>query len=183
VELHRPPLEGRLVRLRAPEPSDAEALNELYNDHEVRTGLGAPLPQPVESFHEWMDGARSRPDHLNHTIERIRERDPIGLCDLMRIEQPTRTAELGIWIGRPWWGHGYGTDAVRTLCRFGFDHVNLYRITLYVNADNQQAIGAYEKVGFVREGRLREAAFAHGARVDLLVMGLLVDDLVDELPS
>ena len=80
-------------------------------------------------------------------------------------------------MARPWWRGGYGTDAVRTLCRFGFDHVNLHRITLYVNADNAQAISAYEKVGFMHEGRLREAAFVHGSRVDLLAMGLLPGDL------
>ena len=87
---------------------------------------------------------------------------------------------MGIWIGRPWWRGGYGTDAVRTICRFGFDHVNLHRITLFVNADNAHAIRAYEKVGFVHEGNLREAAFAQGERVDLLVMGLLAGDLREE---
>jgi RimJ/RimL family protein N-acetyltransferase len=102
------------------------------------------------------------------------------MCDLMKIEAPTRTAELGIWVARPWWRGGYGTDAVRTLCRFGFKHVNLHRITLFVNADNAQAIRAYEKVGFVDEGRLREAAFVDGDRVDHLVMGLLPGDLVAE---
>jgi RimJ/RimL family protein N-acetyltransferase len=113
-------------------------------------------------------------------IERLGETGPIGMCDLMRIEAPTRVAELGIWVARPWWRGGYGTDAVRTLCRFGFDHVNLHRITLQVNADNPQAIRAYEKAGFVHEGRLREAAFVHGDRVDLLVMGLLPGDLISD---
>jgi RimJ/RimL family protein N-acetyltransferase len=178
VELHTPFLTGRLVRLRATEPSDA-LLNDLFNDHGVRTGLGAPFPQPIESFHDWIEAARKRDDHVNLAIERLDEPGPIGMCDLMRIEAPTRTAEMGIWLARPWWGGGYGTDAVRTICRFGFDHVNLHRITLFVNGDNAHAIRAYEKVGFQHEGVMREGAFVHGARVDQLVMGLLAGDLRD----
>jgi RimJ/RimL family protein N-acetyltransferase len=176
VELHPPFLTGRLVRLRAPEAAD-DTLNELFNDQGVRSGLGKPFSQPVESFREWISTARKDSDHLNLAIERLEEPGAIGMCDLMRIETPTRTAELGIWVGRPWWQGGYGTDAARTLCRFGFEHVNLHRITLIVNADNAQAIRTYEKVGFVHEGRLREAAFVHGGRVDQLVMGLLRGDL------
>jgi RimJ/RimL family protein N-acetyltransferase len=179
VELHPPFLTGRLVRLRAPEPAD-DTPNELFNDHGVRSGLGMPLPQPVASFHEWIESARKKDDHVNLVIERLEEPGAIGMCDLMRIEAPNRVAELGIWVGRPWWRGGYGTDAVRTLSRFGFEHVNLHRINLYVNADNAQAIKAYEKVGFVHEGSLRENAFVHGRRVDLLVMGLLAGDLRDE---
>jgi RimJ/RimL family protein N-acetyltransferase len=182
VEEHPPALVGRLVRLRAPEPSDADALNELFNDHEVRTGLGATLPQPVEAFQAWLSAARAAQDHLNLTIERLDPVEPIGLCDLMKIEAPTRTAVLGIWIGRPWWNGGHGTDAVHTLCRFGFEHMNLHRISLEVNADNAKAIRAYEKAGFRIEGRLREAAFVHGSRVDLLVMGVLASEL-PEVPE
>ena len=85
-----------------------------------------------------------------------------------------------IWIARPWWSGGFGTDAVRTICRFGFDHVNLHRITLFVNASNAQAVRAYEKVGFRHEGRLREATFVDGARDDQLVMGLLGEDLIED---
>jgi RimJ/RimL family protein N-acetyltransferase len=178
VESHPPFLTGRLVRLRAPEPTDADILNELFNDHDVRSGIGAPLPQPIEAFHAWVASARQAPDHLNLAIERLEEPKPIGMCDLMKIEPPTRTAVLGIWLARPWWGEGYGTDAVRTLCRFGFDHLNLHRISLEVNADNGKAIRAYGKVGFTEEGRLREASFVHGRRMDALVMGLVAGDLI-----
>ena len=180
VEPHPPFLTGRLVRLRAPEPTDAEALNELFNDHDVRSGIGAPLPQPVEAFHDWVTAARQAADHVNLVIERLEEPEPIGMCDLMKIEPPTRTAVLGIWLARPWWGEGYGTDAVRTLCRFGFGHLNLHRITLEVNAGNPKAIRVYEKVGFIEEGRLREAAFVHGGRMDALVMGLLSSELTED---
>jgi RimJ/RimL family protein N-acetyltransferase len=180
VEPHPPILTGRLVRLRAPEPVDAETLNELFNDHDVRSGIGHPMPQPTESFLDWITAARGAPDHLNLTIERLEEGDPIGMCDLMKIESATRVAVLGIWIGRPFWDGGYGTDSVRTLCRFGFDHLNLHRIHLQVNADNDRAVRAYEKVGFVHEGRLREAAFVHGARMDELVMSILEGELKDD---
>jgi RimJ/RimL family protein N-acetyltransferase len=179
MELHRPFLTGRLVQLRAPEPADAEALNELFNDHGVRSGISHPLPQPLEGFLDWIATARRAKDHLNLTIERLEPAEPIGMCDLMKIDAPTRTAIMGIWVARAWWGEGYGTDAVRTICRFGFDHLNLHRVTLQVNADNAQAIRAYEKAGFQVEGRLRESAFVHGARMDELVMGMLRGDLRD----
>ena len=179
MEPHLPVLTGRLVQLRAPEPSD-DVLNELFNDHRVRSGLGASFPQPVESFHDWIESARKKDDHVNLVIERLDEPGAIGMCDLMKIEAPTRTAEMGIWIGRPWWRGGYGTDAVRTICRFGFDHVNLHRITLFVNADNAHAIRAYAMGGFAQGVNPRAAAFAPGDRVDLLVMGLLAGDLREE---
>ncbi len=122
VELHPPFLTGRLVRLRAPEPAD-DSLNELFNDHGVRSGLGMPFPQPKESFRDWIESARKDPEHISLVIERLEEPGAIGMCDLMRIEAPTRVAELGIWVARPWWRGGYGTDAVRTLSRFGFDEL------------------------------------------------------------
>ena len=91
----------------------------------------------------------------------------------MKIEAPTRDGGAGIWVAQALVAGGYGTDAVRTLCRFGFDHVNLHRIRLYVNADNTQAIGG------LREGGVRARRPPPGGglrprgRVDLLVMGLL----------
>jgi len=177
VEPHPPFLTGLLVRLRAPETADAEPLNELFNDHDVRSGIGHPMPQATESFLDWITSARAAPDHVNLTIERLAEGDPIGMCDLMKIEAATRVAVLGIWIGRPFWDGGYGTDAVRTLCRFGFDHLNLHRIHLQVNADNDRAIRAYEKVGFRIDGALRERSLkSDGKRYDRTYMSITRDE-------
>lgn len=97
----------------------------------------------------------------------------------MEIEAVARTAILGIWIGKPYWGKGYGTDATGTLCRFAFRHMNLQRIELNVFATNPRAVRACDKVGFKLEGTRRRSAFVGGRHVDSYLMGLLAEELVE----
>ncbi len=172
-------MEGKLVRLRAPEPEDAARLNPLFNDPEVLAGLSFPFPQPVSGFEEWIRTSRTSDSEVNLIIETL-DGEPIGGCGLRFLNLRNRSANLGIWIGKPHWNHGYGTDAVRTLCRFAFRHLNLHRIDLHVYATNPRAIRSYEKVGFQQEGTLREAQFVGGQHVDEYVMGLLAHELIDQ---
>jgi len=180
VEEHRPALEGSLVRLRAFEPADFSGLNALINEPGVSQGLGLAMPQPVEGFKAFVDAATKEPKSVIFVIERLEDREPVGGCSLFDIETPARTSTLGIWLGQPYWDSGLGTDAVRTLCRFGFRHMNLQRIELNVFETNPRARRAYEKVGFVLEGTLRRAEFVRGKHVDSFVMGLLAEELVEE---
>src|SRR6267378_3834328 len=74
----------------------------------------------------------------------------------LAVDWRNRSGELGIALGRrDCWGKGFGTDAVRTLCRWGFAELNLHRVHLKVYEDNPRGIACYEKVGFRQEGRLR----------------------------
>ncbi|MEN6401563.1 MAG: GNAT family protein, partial [Armatimonadia bacterium] len=84
---------------------------------------------------------------------------------------------------KEYWNGGYGTDAMLTLCGFGFNQCNLHRIQLDVFAENARAIRCYEKVGFVHEGRRREAIFRHGRYQDLIVMGLLAEEYREKWPE
>ena len=88
--------------------------------------------------------------------------------------------DLAPWLGKPFWDEGLGTDAVRTLCRFGFRHMNLQRIELDVFETNPRALRAYEKVGFTLEGTRRRSEFVQGRHVGSHIMGLLVEDLIDD---
>ena len=156
----RLPLQGTLVRLRAHEPADIAALNDLINDPEVGEGLGMVMPQAVVGLpgvhrHDREGSVRSRASSSSGS----RLGSPIGGCSFFSVETPARTALLGIWLGKPYWDGGLGTDAVRTLCRFGFDHMNLQRIELDVFEPNPRAKRAYEKVGFVLEGTRRRSEF------------------------
>ena len=172
----RPALEGSLVRLRAREEEDLERLNEMFNDPDVLAGLMVVFPQPFEGIHEWVQGTRSLDDQIHFVIETLAG-ESVGICGLQNIDARARHALLGIWVGKPYWDRGLGTDAVRVLCRFAFHQMNLQRITLHVYEPNERARRAYEKVGFKLEGTQRRSQFVGGRYVDEHVMGLLVEDL------
>jgi RimJ/RimL family protein N-acetyltransferase len=178
VEEHAPALQGSLVRLRAHEPTDIAALNDLINDPDVGQGLGMAMPQAIAGYQAFLDVAEKDPSRAIYVIERIEGSVPIGTCSFFTIRARPRTAVLGIWLGKPYWDAGLGTDAVRTICRFGFDHMNLQRIELTVFEPNARAKRAYEKVGFVLEGTGRRSEYMDGHHVDSYLMGLLSEELI-----
>ena len=101
----------------------------------------------------------------------------IGSLAFNEIDWRNRAAEFGIMIGdKTYWNRGYGTEAVRLLVNHGFNTLNLNRIFLRVFENNPRAIRAYEKAGFVHEGRLRQAEFRDGKYIDVLMMSMLKDE-------
>jgi RimJ/RimL family protein N-acetyltransferase len=109
-----------------------------------------------------------------HTIEDDRT---IGHIDLSGIDWTAGNAWVGIGIGeREFWGKGYGREAMKLIMRYGFDQLNLKRISLTVFEYNQRAIKAYQKLGFREEGRLRQWMQRSDERYDLIHMGILREE-------
>jgi RimJ/RimL family protein N-acetyltransferase len=75
---------------------------------------------------------------------------------------------------------GFGTDAMRVLCRFGFEMMNLHRIQLTVDATNERARHVYRKVGFRDEGVLRDRRFIRGEYRGTAWMSLFRDEFQQE---
>lgn len=175
----RSPFEGTLVRLRAFEEDDIPQANVLVWDPDVSRHLAIAWPEPIAGTREFWHRARIASDSATFAIETLAG-EFVGLCGLEQVNARNRSAELGIWIGKPYWDKGYGTDAVRTLSRFGFREMNLQRIYLHVYEMNTRGKRAYEKVGFKEEGRLRRGQFVDGRYVDVVVMGLLAEDLIED---
>jgi RimJ/RimL family protein N-acetyltransferase len=95
------------------------------------------------------------------------------------IDQKARSVEIGIMIGeKDYWNKGHGTEAMRTMCRYGFEELNLNRIWLRVFDTNPRARKAYEKAGFVYEGTLRQAEYKHGRYIDVHIMSILKSDWI-----
>ena len=172
------PFEGTLVRLRAREPADAIRHARWLNDIEVTRWIRVGYPQSRVG-QQRRSNVEPTPSHTRAALA-IETLDGlhIGNCSLSTRDPANREALLGILIGEPAYRDGgYGTDAMRLLCRFGFDQMNVERIELTVYGDNARAIRVYEKVGFRHEARRRQAHFVDGRYEDVLVMGLIRGEL------
>ena len=77
---------------------------------------------------------------------------------------------------KAYWGKGIATSALRLLCEYAFNEMNLNRIYTYVLKDNIGSIRKNEKNGFKIEGTLRKHVFNQGSFQDVVVMGLLKED-------
>lgn len=172
-------VDGALVRLRAPRAADAEAFYEWFNDREAVTGLGVRYPVTRQVERDWVTGA-SRLSYGNvHFSVETHDGTLLGSCGLFDTQWPeNRSAQLGIaLVNRAEWGKGYGTDTMRTLCRFGFEEMSLHRIELMVFATHTTALRVYEKVGFRVEAVARQAHWGDGEWVDDVLMALLEGEL------
>jgi RimJ/RimL family protein N-acetyltransferase len=120
---------------------------------------------------------RTRPPEITLAIDTLAESRHIGSIALHEVNGEDRKATLGVMIGdKDYWSRGYGTDAIVTLLRFGFDEMNLNRVDLSVDEDNVRGITCYRKCGFVEEGRLRQARYRNGRYLDALIMAVLADE-------
>lgn len=175
------PFEGRLIRLRAYEPEDEPLLHQWYNDPEVTQYLMLRYPLSHRTEREFVERTM-QPEHGNaHFAVVLKDGGELVGGTGLSLRQPeNREGLLGISIGnKAYWDRGYGTDAMRTLCRFGFEQMNLHRIELEVFAANERARRVYERVGFQVEGVRRQAIYKYGRYQDIVVMGLLEGELIE----
>ncbi|MCE5342995.1 MAG: UDP-4-amino-4,6-dideoxy-N-acetyl-beta-L-altrosamine N-acetyltransferase [Eubacteriales bacterium] len=99
---------------------------------------------------------------------------PIGTIFIKNIDQSSHKGEFGIFIGEAAArGKGYGTLAIEKILQYAFDVLTLNRVYLSVFADNAGAVHLYEKIGFAKEGLLREEFFDGTGYRDVWLMGIL----------
>ncbi|MGP4109317.1 GNAT family N-acetyltransferase [Streptomyces sp. 4N509B] len=176
---------GALVRLRAMEPEDGEALWRWNHDAEVMRWMNDGYAESLARVsHRMENRAPATYGDVIYGVEVLADGRLVGLVRLRDAEPETGCAELDVYLGeKDSWGHGYATDAVRAMCRYGFDKMRLHKISLDVVTENHAARRVYEKVGFVEEGRLRKVFRRDGAWYDMIVMGLFEEELRDAAGS
>jgi RimJ/RimL family protein N-acetyltransferase len=171
-----PTLESERLRLRSLAAGDAPEVHELYADRDaVRFGYApvmAGLGDAQRVIQETLDLARDQT--LFHFGVADRKHDRIiGHATLFKWDREHRRAEVGYSIRRDLWGRGLGSEAVTTLIAFGFDRLDLRRIEADADPRNIASIRLLEKIGFVREGYMRERWLIAGEIQDAVCFGLL----------
>jgi len=175
-------LEGRLVRLRAIEPSDRERAVAWLNDPEVTYYLTERYGRSPGA-ETWLSDVPAAGFADVRLAVETKDGVHIGAVNLHRVHPEDRKAGLGIIIGaKEHWGRGCGGDAIETLLRFAFNEMNLNRVWLTVTAGHERAIACYQRCGFREEARERQGFYKHGRYWDFIVMGILRRDF-DELQA
>jgi len=175
----RPIIRGEQVYLRPAERDDIPTFVRWFNDAEVLRNLAMFAPMSQAGEEAWFDrmSAAQGKTAYHFVICLLADDRPIGTIGLEDIHPEDGRAEFGIAIGeKAEWNKGYGTDALRAICDFGFGQLRLERIGLFVYEGNDRARRSYEKLGFTHEGTMRRAHFARGEHHDIHVMGLLRDE-------
>lgn len=180
-----PELKTERLILRGFRAEDAPALQLLAGEFEIAdTTLNIPHPYPREMADSWI---ASHPqllaEHKNafFAVTLKADRQLIGAVGLA-IAKDFDRAELGYWVGKPFWGYGYCTEAAAAVINFGFIHLSLHRIHASYLSRNPASGRVMEKLGMTREGFLRQHGKKWDKHEDLVFYGILRSDWAMKTP-
>jgi ribosomal-protein-alanine N-acetyltransferase len=149
--------------------ADAPAVQRLAGDRAIAaTTLLIPHPYPDGVAEEWFAGHEPSWEQgtgLALAITQLETADVVGAVGLT-ISPEHRCGELGYWIGRPYWGRGYGTEAARATIAFGFESMNLNRIEAHHFHTNPASGKIMRKLGMTLEGTMRQKIRKWGEFLD-----------------
>lgn len=169
-------LKGPRLRLTALRPDDLPSIARWHEDGAFMRLFDARPANPRDeaSLSRWLEEHQRSSDAFLFGIRPLAADTLLGYIELDGILWNHQTGWITIGIGDPTQrGKGYGREALTLVLRFAFQEVNLHRVQLTVFAYNAPAIALYEKVGFRREGVLREFMHRNGRRYDMYLYGLL----------
>lgn len=174
------PIELRPVRVE-----DAEMLFPLI----YQTGVADTLLwDGPASLDEFIQALREREEQVKRgerhgfTIIESASGLTIGSASIRPDEHNFR-ADIGLWIGKPYQGKGFGTQVVRWLVEYGFDRLGLEKIESSVFVGNQASRRIFEKNGFSLEGTLRKAVRKYGQAVDEWLFGITREEYLQRKPA
>lgn len=158
------------IKLTEIREDDSLILFRWINDPVLVTFNSNYSPVHYVNHSEWIEKILKNKQMTIFAI-RLNDGTLIGTCQLHSINNLNGTAELQIRIGEiEFQSKGYGSEAIKQLIEYGFNNLNLRKVYLHVFSDNNRAIKAYKKCGFVTEGTLKEHIFIDGKFKSLDIM-------------
>lgn len=170
-------LESDRIYLSPASVDDVEIYTRWMNSFDVTDKIGSS--NSLFSLLSEKEYLERKIDENNKSFSIIKKEDDslLGNCSIFDINYLHQTATLGIFIGEDnERNKGYGSEAIRLLLDFGFNYLNLNNIMLKVFSFNEKAISCYEKIGFKKIGRKREAYYLNNQRYDEIYMDILKEE-------
>ncbi|MFC8081335.1 GNAT family N-acetyltransferase [Streptomyces sp. NPDC057340] len=179
MTLATPTLHTTRLRLRPFGDGDAELLFPMHSSARVMRYWDSPAWTERARGERFVAVCRKMAEEgtgARVAIERASDGAFVGWCGLAEWNPVYRSASLGYCLDEPMWGHGYATEAAHALLTWAFDTLDLNRVQAEADTRNAASAQVLEKLGFVREGTLREDCVVDGEVSDSWVYGLLRRD-------
>ena len=176
MSLPTPTLHTDRLRLRPFEDADAGDLFALHRDPHVLRYWDAPPwtdPARAERFLAICRQLAEEGTGARVAVNRLSDGHFLGWCSLTRWNPDFRSASLGYCYLEAAWGHGYATEAAGAVLGWAFDTLDLNRVQAETDTRNLGSARVLDKLGFQREGTLREDCVVNGEVSDSWVYGLL----------
>jgi ribosomal-protein-serine acetyltransferase len=171
---------------------DDEIVLRAWSEDDIEIALNAVLRNRdhLQAFMHWMtpdysiehskqfltDAIANRRERKNLGLGIFRDGELIGSIGFVEFDWKSRRTEIGYWIDKAEEGKGIVTRACRLLIEYAFDDLDMNRIEIRCSAENQRSAAVPERLGFTKEGFLRQAEFRNGKFHDFYVFGLLAED-------
>lgn len=166
-------------RIRPWMPEDKTDLAAMLNNPNILNNLrdGIPYPYTLEDAEEYIASMRSADPTKTFAFAITANGQVVGSIGGFRGENiHARTAEMGYYIGEPYWGRGIATSAVQQICKYLFEHTDILRIFAEPFAQNIGSCRVLEKAGFRLEGILRKNAVKNGIVRDMKLYALVREE-------
>jgi ribosomal-protein-alanine N-acetyltransferase len=164
------------LTLRPLRTSDAEAIFAIRSSAAVMR-YGSHLPwTSMDAAREWVARTMSNMESnaiFELVLERTEDRAVIGSCVFFHLSTQSRCAEIGYDLNPNYWGKGYMHEALTAFLHFGFTELNFNRIEADVHPDNINSAKSLTRLGFIKEGHLRERWIVGDEVSDSIIYGLL----------
>lgn len=171
---------GERVRLRAIEPEDWADFLAFDQDSDGQRSVDmVHAPRSAFAMQAWAEEQAAHgeaDDRVQLAIEALDSSTVVGACSTNDTSRRCGRFSYGVAIGREHQRRGYASDAVKVLLRFMFEERRYHKAEAGVYAYNDASLALQERLGFQREGQLRDHEFLAGAYQDLVVFGMTAEE-------
>ena len=176
MALPTPTLRTVRLLLRPFAETDADALFDLHSNAQVLRYWDSPPWTDPERAARFLTACRRMAKEgtgVRVAIDHLSDDAFVGWCSVTRLSRQHRSAALTYCLNDAAWGRGYATEASHALLQWALDTLDLNRVQTETDTRNLASARVLEKLGFVREGTLREDCVVNGEVSDSWVFGLL----------
>jgi RimJ/RimL family protein N-acetyltransferase len=177
--VERPTLHTERLTLRPFQLTDAAQVQQLAGDKDIAsTTLNIPHPYEDGMAQEWIEPHQERFEKGLSVVFAITDRAEGHLMGAIGLElnPDHERAELGYWVGKPYWNQGYCSEAARAVLEYAFRVKGLNRVYAMHILRNPSSGRVMQKIGMTREGTLREHVKKWEETEDLAIYGILKED-------